>query len=115
MKRFLVGLAVAVVTPLVFAHATVKESVPAAGATLDKAPPQIVLTFNEKVEPAFSNIEVKDFSGKAISGSSHTDAADPVLLKFDLPALGSGAYQVSWIAVGPDGHRRKGSFSFTVK
>lgn len=115
MKRFLTGLALCVAAPLVFAHATVKQSVPAAGAVLDKAPPQVVLTFNENVEPAFSKIEVKAFSGKVVPGSSHVDAADPVVLKHDLPALAAGAYQVSWVAVGPDGHRRKGSFSFTVK
>ncbi len=115
MKRFLTGLAMCVAAPLVFAHATVKQSIPATGAVLDKAPPQIVLTFNEKVEPAFSSIEVKEFSGKVVPGTSHVDPADPVVLRHDLPALGAGAYQVSWVAVGPDGHRRKGSFSFTVK
>lgn len=115
MKRFVAGLLISAVAPLVFAHATVKESIPAAGATLDKAPAQVVLTFNEKVEPAFSSIDVKDFSGKAVGGKAFVDPVDPVLLKMDLPALSAGAYQVSWVAVGPDGHRRKGSYSFTVK
>jgi methionine-rich copper-binding protein CopC len=115
MKRFVTALLMSAVTPLVFAHATVKQSIPAAGAQLDKAPPQIVLTFNENVEPAFSTIDVKDFSGKAVGGKAFVDTSDPVLLKLDLPALASGSYQVSWVAVGPDGHRRKGSYSFTVK
>ncbi|WP_395408251.1 copper homeostasis periplasmic binding protein CopC [Pseudoduganella sp. UC29_106] len=116
MKRFVTGLLLSAVAPLVFAHATVKQSIPAAGATLDKAPQQIVLTFNEKVEPAFSSIELKDFSGKAVGESkAFVDSADPVLLKLDLPSLAAGSYQVNWVAVGPDGHRRKGSYSFTVK
>lgn len=116
MKRFVLASLMCAVAPLVFAHATVKESVPASGAVLVKSPQQIVLTFNEKVEPAFSSIDVKDFSGKAVAGSkAFVDPADPILLKLDLPSLGSGAYQVNWTAVGPDGHRRKGAYSFTVK
>lgn len=115
MKRFLTGLAMCLAAPLVLAHAAITQSIPATGAVLDKAPPQIVLTFNERVEPAFSSIEVKESSGKVVPGATHVDAGEPLVLKHDLPALAPGAYQVGWVAVGPDGHRRKGSFSFTVK
>jgi len=36
-------------------------------------------------------------------------------MRVDVPALPTGAYSVTWAAVGGDGHRRKGDFKFTVK
>jgi methionine-rich copper-binding protein CopC len=68
------------------------------------------------VEAAFSSIVVQDGGGKDIeAGKAQVDAANPILLKLELPALGSGSYSVRWVAVGPDGHRRSGQFGFTVK
>jgi methionine-rich copper-binding protein CopC len=116
MAAGLLVLAGAVASPLAIAHATLKNSQPIANAVLEKAPPDIQLTFNEKVEAAFSSIVVQDGGGKDIeAGKAQVDAANPVLLKLDLPALGTGSYSVRWVAVGPDGHRRSGQFGFTVK
>jgi methionine-rich copper-binding protein CopC len=112
----LLMLASAVASPLAAAHATLKNSQPIANAVLEKAPPDIQLTFNEKVEAAFSSIVVQDGGGKDIeAGKAQVDAVNPVLLKLDLPVLGTGSYSVRWVAVGPDGHRRSGQFGFTVK
>jgi hypothetical protein len=36
-------------------------------------------------------------------------------MKVAVPALAPGKYTVRFIAVGDDGHRRTGSYSFTVK
>jgi methionine-rich copper-binding protein CopC len=116
MAAGLLMLASAVASPLAIAHATLKMSQPIANAVLEKAPPDIQLTFNEKVEAAFSSIVVQDGGGKDIeAGKAQVDAANPILLKLELPALGSGSYSVRWVAVGPDGHRRSGQFGFTVK
>lgn len=108
--------AAALSSPLAAAHAALKQSQPAANAVLDRAPRDIELTFNEKVEPAFSAITLQDAGGKDVAaGKARVDAANPLLLKLELPALASGAYSVRWVAVGPDGHRRSGQFGFTVK
>ena len=122
MKRLLtLSLAAALAaatlaSPLACAHAALKGSQPAANAVLEQAPRDIQLTFNEKVEPAFSSIALRDGGGKDVAaGKAQVDAANPLLLKLDLPALGAGAYSVRWVAVGPDGHRRTGQFGFTVK
>jgi methionine-rich copper-binding protein CopC len=111
------ALAAAVLaSPLAQAHAALKNSQPAANAVLEQAPRDIQLTFNEKLEPAFSSIVLQDAGGKDIAaGKAQVDAANPLLMKLDLPALASGAYSVRWVAVGPDGHRRTGQFGFTVK
>lgn len=106
----------AIVSQGASAHAVVKESAPAAGATLAQSPKEIAITFNEKVEAAFSSVSVKDASGKDVaSGKGRVDIANPAVLRVGLPALGAGGYIVKWAAVGHDGHRRTGEFKFTVK
>ena len=110
------ALAAALASPFASAHASLKNSNPEAGSTVAAAPKEITLTFNEKVEPAFSNITLADGAGQAIAaGKAKVDAANPAMLHLEIPALPAGAYSVNWAAAGHDGHRRKGSFKFTVK
>ena len=111
------ALAAAVlVSPLAQAHATLKSSSPDAGATLDVPPKEITLTFNEKIEAAFSTVTVADAGGKPVApGKATVDAANPAIVRLPLPALAAGAYTVTWAVAGHDGHRRKGEFKFTVK
>ncbi len=103
--------------PFAAAHATLKKSSPAAGAVLDAAPNEITLTFNERVEQAFSSITLTDAGGHAVADTAKAavDAANPAMLRLVLPPLPAGAYTVDWAAAGHDGHRRKGGFAFTVK
>jgi methionine-rich copper-binding protein CopC len=97
------------------AHASLTAAEPAAGATV-AAPKEIALTFNEKVEAAFSSITLVDAGGKPVAlGKAKVDGANPAVLRLSLPALAPGAYTVGWAAAGRDGHRRKGEFTFTVK
>jgi len=106
----------ALVAPLAQAHATLKSSNPAAGATVDAAPKEIALTFNEKVEQAFSNITVADGAGKeVVTEKARVDEANPAILRLTVPSLSAGTYTVTWAVAGHDGHRRKGDFKFTVK
>lgn len=108
--------AMAVASPLALAHATLLGSSPEAGATLAVAPKQIALTFNEKVAGPFSSITLVDGAGKPVATTkASVDAANPAVLRLDVPALAAGAYSVSWAVAGHDGHRRQGEFKFTVK
>lgn len=103
-------------SPFASAHATLKSSNPEAGATLAAAPKEITLTFNEKIEEAFSTITLSDSQGKEIAAEkAKVDAADPAIVHLAAPALSSGSYTVKWAVAGHDGHRRKGDFKFTVK
>jgi hypothetical protein len=105
-----------VASPFAAAHASLKSSNPEAGAALTTAPKEIVLTFNEKVEEAFSTIAVADGEGKpVVAEKAKVDAANPAILRLTAPALGAGSYTVTWAVAGHDGHRRKGDFKFTVK
>ncbi|KQX01370.1 copper resistance protein CopC [Massilia sp. Root418] len=103
-------------SPIASAHATLKSSTPEAGAVLEAPPKEVALTFNEKVEQAFSSIAVADSQGRAVSaGPAQVDAANPAILRLAVPALVAGTYTVTWAVAGRDGHRRKGEFKFTVK
>ncbi|MGK5076677.1 copper resistance CopC family protein [Janthinobacterium sp. ZB1P44] len=102
--------------PFALAHASLKQSSPGTGASLTVAPKEIVLTFNEKVEVAFSTITLSDDEGKAIgTNKAKLDAANPAVLRLEVPALRAGAYTVTWAVAGHDGHRRKGDLKFTVQ
>ncbi|HSI47951.1 MAG TPA: copper homeostasis periplasmic binding protein CopC [Ideonella sp.] len=116
MLGLVLAVAGAVSLPqLAQAHASLKNSAPAADSTV-AAPKGIALTFNEKVEESFSAVTLKDAAGKEVSVSKpHVDTGDATTLRVDLPALSPGVYSVQWVAVGPDGHRRTGNFSFAVK
>ena len=110
------ALAAALASPFASAHASLKNSNPEAGSTVAAAPKEITLTFNEKVEPAFSSITLADGGGKAVdAGKAKVDVASPAILRLEVPALPAGGYTVTWAAAGHDGHRSKGDFKFTVK
>jgi copper resistance protein C len=103
-------------SPFAAAHASLKSSSPESGATLAVAPKEIALTFNERVAEAFSTISVTDGQGKNIAAEkARTDAINPAVLRLPVPMLVAGSYTVTWAVAGRDGHRRKGSFTFTVK
>lgn len=119
LRTLIVAAAMAaatLVSPFASAHATLKSSNPEAGATLAAAPKDITLTFNEKIEEAFSTITIADGQGKEVTaGKAKVDTTNPAILRLDVPALAAGSYTVTWAVAGHDGHRRKGDFKFTVK
>lgn len=99
-----------------WAHAKLENAVPAAGATLDVAPKEISLNFNEKLEAAFSSVKLADSAGQDIgTAKSHLDPANPSILRLDLPNLKPGTYVVHWTVVGQDSHHIKDEYKFTVK
>jgi methionine-rich copper-binding protein CopC len=109
------ALAVAV-APCAFAHATLVASVPAKGATLDKPPTELRLTFNERIEPAFTSVTVVDAAGHAVAeAKAAADPKDAKSASFAVPTLGSGAYTARWNAVGADGHKTHGELPFSVR
>jgi hypothetical protein len=98
-----------------FAHAHLLRAVPAAGSTVTEAPAEVVLSFSEKVEPAFSSAVVRDAGGKALDNiRASVDKADPTVVRVSLPRLGAGAYTVEWRVMSADTHKVSGSFRFRV-
>ena len=97
------------------AHAFLDHAEPGVGATVRIAPRELTLTFTERIEPAFSAVEVDDAAGNRVDkGRILLDGKDGATLHVPLKPLGAGAYGVKWRAVSVDTHKTEGSFTFHV-
>ena len=98
------------------AHALLRESDPAAGSSVDRAPDRVVLTFTERPEPGLSSIRVLDSGGRQVErGQAALVQGSPVQLAVGLGDLRDGTYTVAWRVVSrDDGHVTDGAFAFGV-
>ncbi|HEV8425459.1 MAG TPA: copper resistance protein CopC [Actinomycetes bacterium] len=112
----LAGLWLVASGPSAGAHALLRESDPAGGASLDRPPRQVVLTFTERPEQGLSSIRVFDTGGRQVGrGDPAPVAGAPLRLALALGDLPDGTYTVSWRVVSKDdGHVTVGSFAFGV-
>lgn len=119
MRRLIAPLALALVAlsgPRVFAHAFPDHAQPAIGSTVSPAPTEVRIWFTQKLEPAFSKLDVHDAKGAQVdNGDAQVDAHDPTLLHVSLKPLAPGTYKVDWHVVSVDTHATEGNFTFTVK
>jgi copper transport protein len=102
--------------PAANAHALLRASDPADGASLDRAPPQVTLTFTERPEPRLSVVHVLDADGRQVDpGGAVPVAGNPLQLRVPLGDLPDGTYTVTWRTVSrDDGHVTGGAFAFGV-
>jgi len=118
-KKLVVSLmfvAASAVQVAAWAHASLQSATPAKDAEITPAPKEVVMRFNEDLEPAFISAKVLNDAGTVVSTEKAVlDANDRKVMKIALPALAPGKYTVQYTAVGHDGHRRGGEYSFTVK
>ncbi len=102
--------------PLLFAHARLLRSTPAADSRLDSAPTTISLWFSERPESRFTRIQLVDAAGISVPlGAVAILAANPpgVSVPIGRP-LARGRYTVVWRTAAADGHPSSGRFSFDV-
>jgi hypothetical protein len=115
MRKFLtiVPLLLIALAPVAArAHAFLDHASPLVGSTVPAAPHEVVLTFTQNLEAAFSAAQVTDASGArvdqgkaAVSGNTMTIA---------LKSLGPGSYKVHWHVLSVDTHSTEGTFTFHV-
>ena len=97
------------------AHAFLDHASPKVGSTVANAPKELLLWFTEKLEPAFSTVEVRSVQGVIVqSGKAQLAGKDGTELRVPLKALPPGTYLVSWRVLSVDTHRTQGSFTFKV-
>jgi methionine-rich copper-binding protein CopC len=114
-RRLLVVMTALAWTSSAGAHAFLERASPPVGGEIGP-PRQIVLTFTEGVEPAFSSIEVHDARGTVVpTARPRTSPGNDRQLLVDLPALSEGVYTVIWHATSVDTHKTEGSYQFTVR
>jgi methionine-rich copper-binding protein CopC len=111
----LVAAALMAAPGMAHAHAMLDHAMPPVGSSQSGAPRDVVLTFTEELEGAFSTIEVRSESGALVSnGKAQVDAKQRTQLRVPLKALGPGTYKVSWRVLSVDTHRTQGDFTFKV-
>ena len=111
----LAAIALAPAAPAL-AHAHVVASTPAAGAAI--APPKpISVSFNEKLVPAFSKLEVS-MAGMTMKVPLKTAVSNDGKTIVGVPqgAFMKGDYVIKWsTAAADDGHHTAGTIPFKVK
>jgi copper resistance protein C len=95
------------------AHARLVGSTPADGATLDEAPGEIVLEFNEAVEADFGQLQVSGPNGERLDASAPVGEGTTVRSPL-LELTASGTHTVAYRVVSADGHPVEGSFTFEL-
>lgn len=96
------------------AHTALAGSDPADGATEERSPTVVTLTFTEAVDPTFANVVVtgSDKRNWAAGSPSVSGPELRVPLRPDMPD--GGEYTVGYRVVSEDGHPVSGSIAFTV-
>ncbi len=95
------------------AHASLVSSDPEDGAVLAEAPYEVVLEFDESVQPEFTQVAVLD------AEESHYEDGKPEvdgsIITQPVAAMSAGDYQISYRAGSSDGHPITGVIAFTVE
>ena len=104
------ALALALGSSPASAHTRLLETVPENRTLAAEAPERLTLVFAEAVDPRTVQLDVIGVDGSTVAGAELLTPAgeDRTVIEFALPALPDGVYGLSWITVGPDGHRVAG-------
>ena len=111
-----VALAIGLPAASALAHSMLVKAEPARRAVLTKAPNQVRLWFNEKIEGDYASLIVLDDKKQSITDVKPTLASDdPKSIILPLPELLPGKYSIKFRVLSVDGHVVESSFDFTVK
>ena len=112
LSASLVLLTVSPVSP----HAIVLESSPVHDAVLDRAPGQVILRFNSKIEKRFTRITlaVGDRPPAPVALPGDDDGSSPDRIVIPLSPLAPGVYVLRYRVLAVDGHITEGALRFTV-
>ncbi|HEF8774246.1 copper homeostasis periplasmic binding protein CopC [Providencia manganoxydans] len=100
-----------------FAHAHLKDQLPAEGAAVEQTPESITLNFSEGIEVNFAKVKVTGPNDNVVkTGKPELDPNNDTKVIVSIESkLAAGKYDVNWSVVSVDGHKTKGEYSFTVK
>ena len=115
MRALLTVLALVLVplgAPAVRAHAFLDHASPLVGSTVASAPAEVVLTFTQSLEPAFSTVTVTDPGGAQASQGKAQVSGNT--MRIGIKGGGAGTYRVHWHALSTDTHTTEGTFTFHV-
>ncbi|HAW93643.1 MAG: copper resistance protein CopC [Rheinheimera sp.] len=110
--KFLLPLVALFFAGQVLAHVHLTQTVPADKAMLTQTPDTLILNFSGPVR--LTKISLTDADNTSVEFGFTPSASASEQFSWALPVLQSGNYQVSWIALGADGHKMSGDFSFML-
>jgi putative copper export protein/methionine-rich copper-binding protein CopC len=114
-RGVLVLLALLAAPSVLLAHQHLRVASPAHGATLDRVPGEITLTFSEPVRLEFTEVVVQGPEGALDLGAFRHDVDDPRTVSARVNGgWHAGEFAMRWTTVGSDGHRTQGTVSFVV-
>jgi copper transport protein len=115
-RLVLVTLSLLLTPAVLYAHARLLRSTPAAGAHLSSSPRDIRLVFSEVPMAAVSRIVLIGPKSSVVQLSNvRLDSSDRHTIVAAVPAnLDSGSYMVHWSTAASDGHASSGTFTFTI-
>lgn len=107
--------------PYASAHAFLLRSTPTDGSTLDRAPANLTLTFDEDILLLSGSVTLRSADGFVLlhvgppAGTSAVGSKAGPELVVGLPALGKGAYSATWsVRSADDLHPTTGTVSFAI-
>jgi methionine-rich copper-binding protein CopC len=99
---------------LIEGHAILKESSPAANATVAGPDVPITLKFNVRVDSARSKVQLSH-PDDSVTELPLTKQVSPDTLSAKAAGLTPGVYKIQWQVLAPDGHITRGVVPFSVK
>ena len=94
------------------AHAFLDHASPLVGSTVPAAPHEVVMTFTQNLEAAFSTAQVTNSGGARVDQGKAQVSGNTMTV--GLKAIGPGSYKVHWHALSVDTHSTEGTFTFHV-
>lgn len=114
LARGLVLVVVLGVAGLAHAHAFLDRAEPRVGGHVRTAPAQVTLWFTERLEPAYSRVEVLNDAGRRVDRGDGGVVGDGRQLRITLEPVPPGVYRVRWRVLSVDTHITEGDFVFRV-
>lgn len=95
------------------AHALLERAEPRVGSTTKAAPHEVVLSFSQRIESAFSTVEITDAAGHRVDEGKPT--VDGNVMRVPVEISAPGTYRVKWHVLSVDTHPTEGAFTFQVR
>jgi len=111
LKKLGLASLLALLPLFAYAHTGLKESTPAADATVGAAPEAIELVFTGPVRLVRLTVKV---DGQALVTDFRPSSEAVAGYSFRPQGMQAGSYTVEWAALGGDGHTVSGSFGFKI-
>lgn len=102
--------------PAAFAHAQLLETVPAAGSTVQRQPPEVIFEFNQNVGGTLGAVRVYDARGYEVDDLdvSHPQGEERWMGVGLKPGLPDGTYTATYRVVSADTHIVSGGLVFNL-